>query len=79
MPTKNDAKIAPSEPALEDGDELMDTKQVASMLGISPNVLRDYRTRPKDKWRSPPYHKLSNGRVVYKLSEYFLWMDARNG
>ena len=53
--------------------EYMEIKDVATLLGVSPNALAMYRTRSE----GPPYIKLHQRRVLYRRSDVMDWLDSR--
>jgi predicted DNA-binding transcriptional regulator AlpA len=55
-----------------DTDQLLDTKDTAALLNLSPSTVNKMRMT-KD---GPPYYKLGH-RVTYKRSEVFAWLESK--
>lgn len=53
-------------------EPLMNTRQAAAYVGLSPRTLTDYRTDSG----GPRFHRLG-GRVLYRPENLDAWIDAR--
>lgn len=53
--------------------QFLDTKEVAEMIGISPNTLAAWRSMGK----GPPYMQIGQGAVRYKEADIVEWMESQ--
>lgn len=51
---------------------LLDSKEAADFLGVSPNTLKDWRYRGK----GPQYLRLSHKTVRYREVDLRIWMEV---
>lgn len=61
-------------PDLNEIEPLVDVKEAATVLGITPRALRDKRYDGRD---GPPHYHLAKNVVRYKMSEVLTWREAR--
>jgi predicted DNA-binding transcriptional regulator AlpA len=60
-------------PDLNTIEPLVDVKEAAVVLGITPRALRDKRYDGRD---GPPHYHLAKNVVRYKMSEVIEWRES---